>query len=42
MEVGIGLFYIKSIVDKHGWQIYVESKPGKGSKFTIKFKSNEQ
>lgn len=34
---GIGLFYVKSIIDKHGWSIGVESKPGKGSKFTIKF-----
>ena len=34
---GIGLFYVKSIVDKHGWRIDVESKPGKGSKFTIRF-----
>ena len=34
---GIGLFYVKSIIDKHGWSIGVESKLGKGSKFTIKF-----
>ncbi|MDE6680501.1 MAG: HAMP domain-containing histidine kinase, partial [Muribaculaceae bacterium] len=34
---GIGLFYVKSIVDRHGWRIDVESKPGKGSKFTIRF-----
>lgn len=33
---GIGLFYVKSIIDKHGWSIGVESKLGKGSKFTIK------
>lgn len=35
---GIGLYYVKTIVDKHGWSISVESKPGKGSTFTIKFK----
>lgn len=34
---GIGLFYVKSIIDKHGWSINVESKLGKGSVFTIKF-----
>lgn len=35
---GIGLYYVKSIVEKHGWSISVESKQGKGSTFTIKFK----
>lgn len=35
---GIGLYYAKSIIDKHGWEIYVESRQGKGSKFTIKFR----
>lgn len=39
---GIGLFYVRSIVEKHGWSIYVESKSGIGSKFTIIFKSNEK
>ena len=39
---GIGLFYVKSIIDKHGWTISVESKLGKGSKFIIKFSSDEK
>lgn len=39
---GIGLFYVKSIIDKHGWTISVGSKQGKGSKFIIKFSSDEK
>lgn len=35
---GIGLFYVRTIVDKHGWQIGVESRQGKGTCFTIRFK----
>ena len=34
---GIGLYYVKTIVEKHGWTLSVESKPNKGSTFTIKF-----
>lgn len=39
---GIGLFYVKSIIDKHYWSIGVESKPDKGSRFTIRFNDYEQ
>ncbi len=38
---GIGLYYVKSILDKMGWTIDVKSKEGEGSVFTIKFSNNE-
>lgn len=38
---GIGLYYVKSILDKMGWTIVVKSKEGEGSVFTIKFCKNE-
>lgn len=34
---GIGLYYVKSIVERHGWSIAVESEYGKGTKFTINY-----
>lgn len=39
---GIGLYYVKSILDKMGWGIKVNSVEGKGSIFTIKFSKDEQ
>ena len=38
---GLGLFYVKQIVELLGWSIDVTSKLGVGTKFTIKFKNNE-
>ncbi len=34
---GIGLYYVKSILEKMGWSISVTSKEGEGSVFTINF-----
>ncbi len=32
---GLGLFYVKTMVEKHGWSIDVSSTKGKGTTFTI-------
>ena len=32
---GLGLFYVKTMVEKHGWTIHAESKLGEGTTFII-------
>lgn len=39
---GIGLYYVKSIIDKMGWSIDVKSKEGVGTLFTIKLGKDEK
>lgn len=34
---GLGLFYVKTMVEKHGWTIQVTSAKGEGSTFTIQW-----
>lgn len=39
---GLGLYYVKQIVDMQGWSISVISEVNKGTTFTINFKGNEK
>ena len=39
---GIGLYYVKNILDKMGWNIDVKSTEGKGTVFTIKISKDVQ
>jgi two-component system phosphate regulon sensor histidine kinase PhoR len=34
---GLGLSYVKAILDAHGGEIMVSSEPGNGSIFTLSF-----
>jgi Osmosensitive K+ channel histidine kinase len=33
---GLGLYYVKTIIEKHGWSVRTESKEGKGTIFYIR------
>ncbi len=33
--LGLGLYYVKQIADAHGWDLFVDSTPGKGTLFII-------
>lgn len=39
--VGLGLYYVKKVCDSHNWRIDVNSTPGKGTKFTITIKRED-
>lgn len=39
---GLGLYYVKQIVDMQGWSIMVKSEKDKGTTFTIKFSDDEK
>lgn len=39
---GLGLFVVKSIIDKYGGQILVESAPGQGSTFKVYFQVKDK
>lgn len=39
---GLGLYYVKKIVEMHGWSISAASEENRGTTFTIKFSGDEK
>lgn len=33
--LGLGLYYVKQSIDAHGWVLFIDSTPGKGTTFII-------
>jgi signal transduction histidine kinase len=38
---GLGLYYVKTMMEKHGGNVSVKSAPGKGSVFTLKWNADD-